>query len=286
MITSAELKTSLPLPELMARCGDKDRAKKSARCPFHVDSEPSFSVFQRDELWFWKCHAGCGQGDELDYLKKKFGLSDADAFAKWREHVGSSGTKLPASSAPNLKTEHKSDQDLLENWRQCVTAFTEDHAVKLAQWRGYSPGFVAWQRERELVGLYKGGIAFPVHGAGGKVIAIHYRIPPKREGERARWVYCPEGVGVRLLVIGDMAWAEYVAVFESQWDLLAVADKLGVHGNGGVSGWASSWQRAARPTPSWLLVLCRKRRQSTPSHKTTDPACSGCMRSLKARASR
>lgn len=151
------------------------------------------------------------------------------------------GTNPAVSPTASTETE---TPDQSEAWRKCVATFTDDHAAKLATWRGYSPEFVQWLREEELIGLHNGLWAFPVHGDGGKVLAIHYRIPPKTERERARWAYWPEGVGVRLLVIGDMARAEYVAAFESQWDMLAVADKLGFH-KGGVPGWAFVATRGA-----------------------------------------
>ncbi len=92
-MTATELKTRLPLPELMARCGDGERAKKSAKCPFHDDGRNSFSIFQRDGVWFWKCHAGCGEGDEVHYLQRKFSVDTAGAFAKWKELAGVNGSK-------------------------------------------------------------------------------------------------------------------------------------------------------------------------------------------------
>jgi len=40
----AQAKRRLPLPELMAREGLSEHAKKSAHCPFHDDEHKSFSV--------------------------------------------------------------------------------------------------------------------------------------------------------------------------------------------------------------------------------------------------
>ena len=51
-----EAKRRLPLPALMTQLGDGDRAKPSARCPFHDEKKPSFSTFQKDGAWFWRCH--------------------------------------------------------------------------------------------------------------------------------------------------------------------------------------------------------------------------------------
>ena len=79
-----EAKKKLPLPVLMHRLGVGEHAKKSARCPFHEDKHNSFSVWQRpDAGWFWKCHSGCGAGDEINFLllgdvRNIFNRIDAD----------------------------------------------------------------------------------------------------------------------------------------------------------------------------------------------------------------
>jgi hypothetical protein len=79
-----EAKKKLPLPVLMHRLGVGEHAKKSARCPFHEDKHNSFSVWQRpDAGWFWKCHSGCGAGDEINVLllgdvRNIFNRIDAD----------------------------------------------------------------------------------------------------------------------------------------------------------------------------------------------------------------
>jgi hypothetical protein len=67
----------------MKRLGLAAHAKKSANCPFlgHKDEHPSFSVFQgKGGFWFWKCHAGCGDGDEIMFLRKVKGLSLTEAM--------------------------------------------------------------------------------------------------------------------------------------------------------------------------------------------------------------
>jgi CHC2 zinc finger len=84
-----EAKQRLPLPELMARLGLGDHAKKSALCPFHDDEHKSFSVFQgKGGFWFWKCHAGCGEGDEILFLRKLKGLSMTDAMSLYLDKAG------------------------------------------------------------------------------------------------------------------------------------------------------------------------------------------------------
>jgi hypothetical protein len=82
-------KRLLSLPALMAALGDAAHAKRSGRCPFHQDGRNSFSVFQgRSGNWFFKCHAGCGHGDAVDYLRLKFNLSVGDAIRRFCELAG------------------------------------------------------------------------------------------------------------------------------------------------------------------------------------------------------
>ena len=68
-----EAKRRLPLPDLMARLGLGEHAKKSAKCPFHYDRHNSFSMWQADDgHYYFKCHAGCGQGDEINFLQLRY----------------------------------------------------------------------------------------------------------------------------------------------------------------------------------------------------------------------
>src|SRR5882724_1037493 len=88
-----QAKQLLPLPTLLHREGLGDRAKKSARCPFHDDKHNSFSVWQNgDGLWAWKCHAGCGQGDEINFLESHKGISRSDATKLFLEMAGVNGS--------------------------------------------------------------------------------------------------------------------------------------------------------------------------------------------------
>jgi len=90
----------LPMPELMAKLGLAEHAKKSARCPLpgHDDRHPSFSVFKgKDGFWFWKCHAGCGEGDEILFLSKLKGLSLTDAISLYLDMADFPSSRPPKS---------------------------------------------------------------------------------------------------------------------------------------------------------------------------------------------
>jgi CHC2 zinc finger len=84
-----EAKRRMPLPELMARLGLGEHAKESAHCPFHGDEHKSFSVFKGKEGWWhWKCFAGCGDGDEIRFVRKLKGLSVTGAMSVYLEMAG------------------------------------------------------------------------------------------------------------------------------------------------------------------------------------------------------
>src|SRR4029453_9068114 len=84
-----QAKRRLPLPELMAREGLGDRAKKTPHCPLHDDEHKSFSVFQdKDGFWHYKCFAGCGEGDEIMFLRKLKGLPLTEAMSLYLEMAG------------------------------------------------------------------------------------------------------------------------------------------------------------------------------------------------------
>jgi DNA primase len=82
-----QAKDLLPLEQLIDEIGDSDRV--AARlCPFHSDSTPSFSVFTFDGQQFWRCHAGCGAGDQISYLEATYNCSRGDAIRKLFEMAG------------------------------------------------------------------------------------------------------------------------------------------------------------------------------------------------------
>ena len=82
-------KRRLPLPELMTREALGEYAKESAHCPFHDDEHKSFSVFKgMDGFWHWKCFTGCGEGDEITFLRKLKGVSLSEAMNLYLNEAG------------------------------------------------------------------------------------------------------------------------------------------------------------------------------------------------------
>jgi hypothetical protein len=89
----AEAKRRLPLPELLAKLGLGTHAKKTARCLWHDDQHPSFSVFQgKDGFWHYKCFVCDTQGgDEIGFLVKHCGISRREAISRYLDMAGFPG---------------------------------------------------------------------------------------------------------------------------------------------------------------------------------------------------
>ena len=81
-------KELLPLRELICQVGDWDTLVCANLCPFHDDNSPSFSLFEYDGQELWKCHAGCGQGDQITYLELKFEISRGEAIRTFLAMAG------------------------------------------------------------------------------------------------------------------------------------------------------------------------------------------------------
>jgi hypothetical protein len=229
-------KQALPLPDLLRHYNLGDRAKKSARSPFRDGDNPSaFGIFQKDNGdWNWKDFVTGDFGDEIDFIAKYENRSNEDAIIKFLDLAGvkREATPIPQSSSkPVVKLPRRFEangspeptpQTTSFDWNACVESFFSK-APEIAQWRGFSVDFVESLRTNRLIGLHEGHVAFPVMDDDGTVIGCHYRL------EDGTWRFEPKGTHVAPLIIGDPANAKNIFVFESQWDALAVADKLGWH---------------------------------------------------------
>lgn len=79
-----EAKAKLPMPDLFARLGIGNKATKLCTCPLHKEDRPSFGIFKaRNGEWKWKCFAGCGHGDEIDFLQSYWNVSRTNAVRQF-----------------------------------------------------------------------------------------------------------------------------------------------------------------------------------------------------------
>src|ERR1019366_2601873 len=159
-------------------------------------------------------------GDHLlIQLGGKFGCATHKDDGEHRKEI----FKL-AGNAPAIKRNGSLAKSIPAfNWQERVDAFTDEHAQKLATWRGYSIEFVRWLHAQGIVGIFDGKTAFANHGDGGKVVSCHVRL------ESGNWIFKPSGQKTAPLVFGDAKAAGFILAFESQWDAFAVMDKRGWH---------------------------------------------------------
>lgn len=139
--------------------GNGDQCK--ARCPFHEEKKPSFSVNLKEGLW--NCFAGCGKGGVLELMAKYDSKSPDEILEAWAEKKGL-----------KKKKEEKTEPTPAIDWNACVEAFTDEHIEKLAKWRGYRPEFVRKLVEEKLIGLAEESVAFPIIAAN-RVTGVHIR---------------------------------------------------------------------------------------------------------------
>lgn len=250
----AEAKRRLPLPDLLGRLGLGEHAKRSARCPFHQDKSPSFSVFQSDGLWFWKCHAGCGEGDEITFLEKREGLSNGDAIRRFCELAGvtaegnrkqvarfvrkkrnlfpiSSCTSAPPSPDPKASKVtrrylRKGPASPDPKARAVVTLPEADEgfAAGFAARLGVSVDTIRKLIEENALGYHKekNAIAFACQNPDGSIAALHLR---GKNPDGSRWfAWTPEGCSAGLWRLPAVTRADKVIVTEGETDAIAALD--------------------------------------------------------------
>lgn len=100
-----EAKRRLPLPELMSQLGLGEHAKKSARCLWHDDQHPSFSVFKGDDgFWHYKCFVcDSSGGDEIGFLVKHLNISRPKAIQRYLDMAG-----FPSRAPRKAQQQHDS----------------------------------------------------------------------------------------------------------------------------------------------------------------------------------
>jgi hypothetical protein len=240
-----QAKARLPLPLLMEQLGLGEHAKQNARCPFHDDRNPSFSIFQIGSAWFFKCHAGCGTGDEISFLEKHHGITRSEAIELYLEMAGFA--RLPRSfwrKPSGVETESPGSFD----WMACVESLTDNDLERLGNQRWYSRAFCAWLRDNRFVGVYNDCIAFPVNDHAGQVVGAHYRV------KNGSWRYTP-GATATPLVIGELIEGDNVHLFESQFDAFAFIDISGETGGILITRGASNGGSAASRIPEGARVF-------------------------------
>jgi hypothetical protein len=146
LASAQDLRARLSLPDLMGRLGYGENNKRSAKCPFHEDQHASFSVYETSGGYRWKCHAGCGGGDEVDFLCHASQSNKAAAFDRWREL---------AAATPSTAIVRHSDE-AFRNRMSLPSDFhsgSDEELSRVAGLRCVSRRSVTEMRERKVLGF-------------------------------------------------------------------------------------------------------------------------------------
>jgi hypothetical protein len=234
-------KQSLPLPDLLSRIGLGSHAKTSAKCPFHEDKRNSFSVFPTSKGgWGWKCHSGCGGGDEIDLIAKFYDLDKAEAC---RRFISIAGTQSISTSAPRYIPPVIETPDILlpapievsDAWKEGLEHIQAlpTAAKELEDERGWSESQAQYLIDCGVIGLpmYFGsrGYAFPVAAPLGSreamvSLPLGFHIRKKDQAGNKQWFYAPSknanGRGIPSLpfFVGDFSDARLLVILEGIWD--------------------------------------------------------------------
>lgn len=198
-----EAKAKLPLPDLMALLGHGDAAKSKAKSPFREERNPSFGIYESAGKWRWKDHGTGDGGDEIDYLAKAQDLSPERARMAYLEMAGH-------QRPPQYRLKSASP------WQTYRNAADVAFVANLAQWRGISEETIQGLISRNILGAQNGQAAFAVNNGS----SAHVR---QADGT---WRFVPSGTKCDALAFGNPD--QDIFAFESQWDAIAVADKLGL----------------------------------------------------------
>lgn len=100
---------------VLALRGDKVMAK----CPFHADGTPSFSVKVDEGLWF--CHAGCGGGSVIDLIAKFDNLSIGEVLGREKSETPQLQQPRPATK-PHANGDVKATIDKIYSYQNAFGA--------------------------------------------------------------------------------------------------------------------------------------------------------------------
>ena len=182
----------------------------SGFCPFHEDTNPSFSYHITDGLW--KCFSGCGEGDAADFAERK-GL-DPKPYYRGISNVSNVEKKPQKSTIRTQEIDVKDKQKALEyhkylidNYDQIIGSWAVSKKTLKELWVGYDKG-----AER---------FTFPHFNQDGKCINIKHH-----KGKNGEPPYSIPGHGSNILfpmnLIGDYSMNSQVIYCEGEKDVISL----------------------------------------------------------------
>lgn len=216
LFTVQDAKNRLDVPTLWRHFGLEGEPSKSCRCPFHDDSNASFSVTPDGQLW--NCFAGCGGGDAVTFIERAAGLSRTDAIRQLKKLADGDAAPSPIPrrqlvpvAAPRLLPPMSVGtagqlQALASLRRVSVEGLTLAGArglLRFGQWHGHSAWFVTDGDGRNAQARRLDGQPFPTASGPKKALTL--------PGSCAKWP-----VGIR-----DAGPFPAIALVEGGPDMLA-----------------------------------------------------------------
>jgi hypothetical protein len=230
-MTREEVLSANPIADFVCNRGHELRPAGqnfvTSGCPVTQHRRGHRPVMIYRETQSWSCHDCKVGGSVIDWVMHEKNVTAAEAMRELAgglngsEPVARFVKTSPSQSGKAPAANHNVTFDWSHN---CVAPLTPKELIRLGNERWYSRQFCTWLHDKKYVGLLHGDFAFPVQD-DGNILAAHSRVKAKQVGEKDDWFYFPTGIGPRLFVIGDLTKAKQVHIGESQWDMLALADR-------------------------------------------------------------
>ena len=178
-----------------------DKVGQHVKCPFHEEKHGSLSIWMRDEVWFWKCMAGCGGGTAIDAAMLRWGLSTpAEGLRKIEGELGVKSERDEEIVEPVLNMERAekfiaaahdaliSDFDIQEKYLLGKRGIHDLGVVK-----DYRLGFVKNIKFPEWKEWRVTGWAMPITSASGNLKAVRLHMEGRRPRNMPKCLWAPFG---------------------------------------------------------------------------------------------
>jgi hypothetical protein len=295
-------KIYIGIKEAAARLFPGHVVEKSCRSPFRSDRNPSFSVYADGRRW--KDFGTEEGGDVVDFVAKALDESKSEAakiLIQWSREADGGGdrsatpnvsfqrTPVESQPKPELRT---MGGDVLAIWTEGDDFLRRSPGVRknIEAFRAWPPGLCETLVMDGLLSAPqlngRRGLALPVQvpvlaPAGTvaiDVVGFHFRKQPRRDDERAIWIYLPNskfgGASIPALPFvlgaGFIRQASTICVTEGEWDAVTLASQAGwldsdtawpehviVFGVRGASGWQQliKWWGELWPATARLVIF-------------------------------